>query len=165
VDRLPIAIVISVAVGIVFWLLARSWRARMRRQAELGMLAAPPAEIGAIALTEDLLYVATTRAGAPLERIVVAGLGFRARAVVTVAATGILLQLAGEAPAFIPKADVRGAGRATWTIDRAVNTDGLVFVRWILGGAEVDSYLRSADPDALGAALTALAPAALRKDS
>ena len=164
-DRLPIAIVISVAVGIVFWLLARSWRARMRRQAELGTLAAPPAEIGAIALTEDLLYVATTRAGAPLERIVVAGLGFRARAVVTVAATGILLQLAGEAPAFIPKSDVRGAGRATWTIDRAVNTDGLVFVRWILGGAEVDSYLRSADPDALGAALTALAPAALRKDS
>jgi hypothetical protein len=158
VDRLPIAIVIAVAVGLVFWLLARSWRSRMRRQAELGTLAAPPAELGRVAFTEDLLYVATTRAGAPLERIVVAGLGFRARAVVTVAATGILLQLAGGDPAFIPKADVRGAGRATWTIDRAVNTDGLVFLRWVLGGAEVDSYLRSADPDALEAALAALAP-------
>jgi hypothetical protein len=158
VDRLPIAIVIAVAVGLVFWLLARSWRSRMRRQAELGTLAAPPAELGRVAFTEDLLYVATTRAGAPLERIVVAGLGFRARAVVTVAATGILLQLAGGDPAFIPKADVRGAGRATWTIDRAVNTDGLVFLRWVLGGAEVDSYLRSADPDELEAALTALAP-------
>jgi hypothetical protein len=158
VDRLPIAIVIILAVGVVFWLLARNWRARARRQSALGSSAVPPADLGAVALTEDLLYVATTRAGAPLERIVVAGLGFRARAVVTVASTGILLQLAGGDPVFIPKADIRGAGRATWTIDRAVNTDGLVFVRWVLGGAEVDSYLRSADPDALDAALTALAP-------
>jgi len=158
VDRLPIALAIIVAVGVVFWLLARSWRARARRQAGLGTLAKPPADLGSVALIEDLLYVATTRAGAPLERIVVAGLGFRARAVVTVAATGILLQLAGGEAAFIPKTDIRGAGRATWTIDRAVNTDGLVFVRWVLGGTEVDSYLRSADPDALDAALTALAP-------
>jgi len=158
VDRLPIAAVIVVVVGVVFWLLARTWRARVRRQAELGTLAAPPADLGAIAFTEDLLYVATTRAGAPLDRIVVAGLGYRARAVISVAAVGILLEIAGEEPALIPKSDLRGAGRATWTIDRAVNTDGLVFVRWVLGGTEVDSYLRSADPDALGAALSAVAP-------
>jgi hypothetical protein len=158
VDRFPIAVLIIVAVAVVFWLLARSWRARARRQAELGTLAAQPTDPGLIAFTEDLLYVATTRAGAPLERIVVAGLGYRARAVISVAASGILLQIAGERPAFIPKADLRGAGRATWTIDRVVNTDGLVFLRWVLGGAEVDSYLRSADPDALGGALSALVP-------
>ena len=157
-DRLAIAAVIIAVVGVVFWLLARNWRARMRRQAELGTLAAPPSDLGAVAFTEDLLYVATTRAEEPLERIVVAGLGYRARAVISVAASGILLEIAGEDPAFIPKADIRGAGRATWTIDRAVNTDGLVFIRWVLGSTEVDSYLRSADPDALGAALSAVAP-------
>ncbi len=158
-DRVAIAAAIVVAVVLVFWLLARSWRARVRRQADLGAAAPPPADLGAVALSDDLLYVATTRAGAPLERIVVAGLGFRARAVVTVAATGILLHLAGEDPAFIPRADIRGAGRATWTIDRAVDADGLVFVRWMLGGVEVDSYFRTATPDALAAALTALVPA------
>jgi hypothetical protein len=159
VDKVPVAIAIIVVVGVVLWLLARSWRARAGRQATLGTLAPPPADLGTPAHTEDLLYVATTRAGAPLERIVVAGLGFRARAVVTVASAGVLLQLAGEEPGFIPRADIRGAGRATWTIDRAVNTDGLVFVRWVLGGAEVDSYLRPTDPEALAAALTALVPA------
>lgn len=161
-DRLPIAIAILLVVGVVFWLLARSWRARMRRQADLGTLVSPPASLGRVAYTEDLLYVATTRAEAPLERIVVAGLGFRARAVVTVAAEGVVLELAGEDPAFVPASAIRGSGRATWTIDRVVGTDGLVFLRWSLNGTDVDSYLRSTDPDALDSALAALAPRSTR---
>jgi hypothetical protein len=39
-----------------------------------------------------------------------------------------------------------------------VNSDGLVFVRWDLNGTEVDSYLRSTDPDRLITALNALVP-------
>jgi hypothetical protein len=145
---------------VVFWLLARTWRARVRRQAELGTLAAPPADLGAIAFTEDLLYVASTRADAPLDRVTVAGLGFRARAVVTTAPSGIVLDLAGRGPVFIPREAVRGVGRATWTIDRVVDADGLIFLRWVLGTTEIDSYLRSTDPDRLVAALTPLAHAA-----
>lgn len=162
-DRLPIAAVVLVALAVVFALLARGWRARMRRQEQLGQLAEPPADLGDVALSEDLLYVATTRADAPLDRIAVAGLGFRARAVVTVAAGGVLLELAGARPAFIPSDAIRGAGRATWTVDRVVNADGLVFLRWVLGATEVDSYFRSADPAALVRALDAHAPAASRK--
>ena len=109
--------------------------------------------------TDDLLYVATTRADAPLDRVTIAGLGFRARAVVTTAPSGIVLDLAGRGPVFISKAAIRGVGRATWTIDRVVDADGLIFVRWVLGTTELDSYLRSTDPDRLVTALTALAPA------
>ncbi|MBX3194188.1 MAG: hypothetical protein KF727_03690 [Microbacteriaceae bacterium] len=158
-DRLLPALIIVAVVAIVFALLARGWRARSRSQAELGAPEAPPTEPGEVALSQDLLYVATTRADSPLDRIAVAGLRFRARAVVTVTASGVVLDLAGVRPAFIPRAAITGVGRATWTIDRVVGTDGLVFVRWRLGGAEVDSYLRSADPDALVTALTPLAPA------
>ncbi len=79
---------------------------------------------------------------------------------VTTAPSGVVLDLAGRGPVFIPKTAIRGVGRATWTIDRVVDADGLVFVRWVLGTTEVDSYLRSADPDRLVTALTPLAPAA-----
>ena len=56
-------------------------------------------------------------------------------------------------------ADLVGVGRATWTIDRAVGNAGLVFVRFRLGSAEVDSYLRPDDPAALVEAIEALLPA------
>jgi hypothetical protein len=153
------ALVVIVIVALAFTGMWFGWRARRRRQADVPVLAAPPADLGDIARRDDLFYVATTRADAPLDRIAVRGLGFRARAQVTVAAAGLLLDIAGERPAFIPVADLRGVGRATWTIDRAVRNDGLVFVRWRLGDAEVDSYLRPDDPAGLVDAIQALLPA------
>ena len=157
-DKLPIALGILAVLVIVFLLLARGWRARQRRQSGIGEPAAPPADLGTATFTDDLLYVATTRADAPLDRVTVAGLGYRARAVVSTAPSGIVLDLAGRGPVFIPKSAIRGVGRATWTIDRVVDTDGLIFVRWMLGTTEIDSYLRSTDPDRLVTALTTLAP-------
>jgi hypothetical protein len=160
VDRLPIALAIVAVLAVVFLLLARGWRARQRRQADIGEPEVPPVDFGEGDFTDDLLYVATTRAEAPLDRITIAGLGFRARATVSAAASGIVLDLAGRGPVFIPKAAIRGVGRATWTIDRVVDSDGLIFIRWVLGTTEIDSYLRSTDPDRLVTALTALAPEA-----
>jgi hypothetical protein len=158
VDRILPALAIVAVVAVVFILMALSWRARRRRQAGIGELASPPSDFGDPTYTDDLLYVATTRADAPLDRVTIAGLGFRARAVVTAAPSGIVLDLAGRGPVFISKAAIRGVGRATWTIDRVVDADGLIFVRWVLGTTELDSYLRSTDPDRLVTALTALAP-------
>lgn len=157
-DRVLIAIGIVVVVAALFTVMAVSWRARRGRQAGIGEPATPPADFGVPSYSDDLLYVATTRADAPLDRVTIAGLGFRARAVVTTAPSGIVLDLAGRGPVFIPKAAIRGVGRATWTIDRVVDADGLVFVRWVLGTTELDSYLRSTDPDRLVTALTAIAP-------
>ncbi len=159
-DKLPVALAIAAVLVVLFLVLASSWRSRRRRQAGIGEPEAPPADLGGATFTDDLLYVATTRAEAPLERITIAGLGFRARAVVTTAPSGIVLDLAGRGPVFIPKSAIRGVGRATWTIDRVVDADGLIFVRWVLGTTELDSYLRSTDPDRLIAALTPLAPEA-----
>lgn len=158
-DRLLDAAVVVVLLALAFTGMLLGWRARRRRQADLTEPARPPAELGRLLLRDDLFYVATTRADAPLERITVHGLGFRARAVVTVAAAGIRLDLAGEPAAFIPAADLCGVGRATWTIDRAVGKEGLVFLRWRLGETDVDSYLRPSDPPALVAAIGTLLPA------
>ena len=155
-DRILIALAILAVVVALFAVLFRAWRARQRRQSDLGDPEAPPADLGEATFTEDLLYVATTRADAPLDRITIAGLGFRARAIITTAPSGIVLDLAGRGPVFIPTSAVRGVGRATWTIDRVVDADGLVFLRWVLGTTEIDSYLRSTDPDRLVAALNTL---------
>jgi len=163
------AIVVVVILALAFTGMVLGWRARRRRQADLPRLAAPPAELGEILRHDELFYVATTRADAPLDRIVVHGLAFRARAGLTVASTGLRLDIAGEDPAFIPLADLRGVGRATWTIDRAVGKAGLVFVRFALGGGSaegqrldsqvlVDGYLRPDDPAGLVEAIQTLIP-------
>lgn len=159
---------VVIPLAIVVILMAIGWRALRRRQADVVGLAPVPRGPGAPTLTEDLLYVATTRADQPLQRIAVKGLGFRARAVLTVTGRGILLELAGGEPGFIPAAALQGVGRATWTIDRAISNDGLVFVRWWDGAASadaaaavglaLDSYFRSADPAALVAAIEPLIP-------
>ena len=157
-DRLMPTLVILGIVALVFVGLALGWRTRQRRQAGLPGLAAPPATIGGATFTDDVLYVATTRSDAPTDRIAVRGLGFRSRAGVAVHPEGVVLSIAGQPDAFIPKSAVIGVGLATWTIDRVVGKDGLAFVRWNLGDTEVDTNLRSSDPDALVAALATIAP-------
>jgi len=135
---------ILVAVLVGMWL---SWRGRQRRQAGYGHPIAPPPDPGAELLAVEGLYLATTAADDPLDRIAVKGLGFRARARVVVAESGVILELRGEGDAFIPRSSLRGAGEATWTIDRTVEPGGLVMIGWRLGegeGRRVDSYLRVA---------------------
>jgi hypothetical protein len=159
VDKVIPALVIATIVLLVFVGLAVGWRARQRRQAALPALETPPCVLGTALAVDDGFYVATTRADAPTDRIAVRGLGFRARAGIAVHPEGVLLSIAGQPDAFIPAPSIIGVGRATWTIDRVVGTDGLVFVRWNLGGTEVDTNLRVAEPEALVDALQTIAPA------
>src|SRR5690606_8271410 len=109
-----------------------------------------PDDLDAATLKASGFYVATTVADEPLNRIAVAGLGYRARASVAVHASGVSLAIPGQAPIFIPAADIRSVQKATWTIDRAVEQGGLILIRWVLGSEaadqrEVDSYLRLGD--------------------
>jgi hypothetical protein len=66
--------------------------------------------------------------------------------------------LVGSEPWFVPRADLRGVRRASWTIDRGVEEDGLNLVAWTLTGpdgrrAELDSYFRLRDPQAFDSAI------------
>jgi hypothetical protein len=157
IEWLTVASVV-IPLAVIGLLMIVGWRALRRRQSDVAGLAPVPTDAGTTTLTEDLLYVATTRADAPLERIAVKGLGFRARAVLTVSTGGIRLDLAGGEPGFIPVSALEGVGRATWTIDRAISNDGLVFVRWQRDARSLDSYFRSAAPAALVGAIEKLIP-------
>jgi hypothetical protein len=145
---------------IIVWFIMRAgWKHRGRRQAGLAAPTPAPAELGPETANRDLFYVATSRAGDPLDRIVVRGLGFRGRAVVSVHPEGVVLDIAGTQPILIERDHLRDVGRATWTIDRVVEADGLIQLGWRLGDLDVDTFLRdSDDPRILVEAIRELLP-------
>lgn len=149
-----IALIVLALAGMIL-----GWRARKKRQSFLPRPLAVPDDVGAELFSQKALYVATTIARDPLNRVTVKGLGFRAKGAVIVTQGGVILSLDGSDDVFIPKSDLRDVERATWTIDRVVESGGLVLVAWNLGETAVDSYLRvsePADPDALIDALATL---------
>ncbi|ROQ41035.1 hypothetical protein EDF46_0402 [Frondihabitans sp. PhB188] len=145
---------------VAFFLLMRAgWKGRGRRQAGITAPTLAPqfllseSALQAATAVSDLFYVATTKAADRLDRIVVGGLGFRGRAIVSVHSQGVVLDIAGSEALLIAAADLRDVGRSTWTIDRVVETDGLIRLGWRLGDLDVDTYLRSDEPDELLAAI------------
>jgi len=120
----------------------RGWRSRVKKYGHLPPLAA---DVGPVTRWFELLYVATTEVGKPMERVAVTPLAFRGKARVGVAPGGVVIDVVGEGPAGIPAAWVVGAGLATWTIDKAVDPDGLIFLRWTWGELAVESYFRVVD--------------------
>lgn len=154
-DRTVLQTIVVAFLAALLLLMVLGWRARMRRQRDIAPLVVAPLELGTTRASLVGKYVATTASGAPLDRIAVHGLGFRGNVVAVVADSGILLQLPGQ-DIFIPLADLHGVRRATWTIDRVVEKDGLHLIEWMLGDRVVDSYLRMAEPTAFEHAVTAL---------
>lgn len=157
VDRAALLAIVVVFLLLLLALMFWGWRGRKRRQSAYVAPPAMPADLGGQIAALEGFYVATTVADEPLNRIAVGGLGFRARVTTVVARAGISVGIPGE-DVFIPAGDLILADRATWTIDRVVEQDGLTRVAWSLGGTRVDSYFRMADTEAFLAAVGSLIP-------
>lgn len=142
-DKVLPAIVIVVVVVVILSLMVLSWRRRGRSQAHLPAPTVVPADIGTAIGTFEGLYLATTPNNDRLNRITVHGLGYRERGNIVVATDGFVLL--GDK--FIPVASVTGVSRASWTIDRGVEPNGLSVVSWTLGETALDSYFRLDDPE------------------
>ena len=161
-SRTVATIITALVLLAVLGLMLRSWRRRTRRDATLPAGYPQPAERGRELASAAALYVATTPRDAPLERLNIPGLGFRARGGVTVTELGVLLELAGSPALFIPADAVQLVADATVAIDRVVEPGGLLLLGWRLSttgpgasgpdstGPEtptgVDSYFRFSDP-------------------
>lgn len=149
-DKTVLLWLVVVLLVVLLVLMFLGWQARRRRQSSLPATRPMPNNIGDELFHATAFYVATTMAGDPLNRVAVRGLGFRARADISVTSEGIVLDIPGQSDIWLPAADLRGVDRATWTIDRVVERDGLVLVAWDLVGDDarvsVDSYLRFDTP-------------------
>ena len=147
-DRsIPAAIALAFALALLL-LMLRSWLARRKRDANLSAGYPLPTERAAERASAPVFYVATTPRDAPLERLAIAGLGFRARAQIAVIETGVLLTLAGSDTIFVPASAIEKVSNATVAIDRVVEKDGLLCLGWRLPdqAVPVDSYFRFSDP-------------------
>lgn len=156
---IPTLIILAVLAGVLV-LMWFGWRARRRRDAGLPSVPVPPADLGAPDFALDRIhYVATTRAEDALDRLAVDPLAYRGRAAVEVHPSGVVIQVTGSRPAFIPRAAIAAIGTATATVDRAVERDGLVLISWWLSPEQrADTALRVADPQDRRALREALAP-------
>ena len=83
-DKLIPALVVIGLIVVATALMALGWRNRRKRQSALDVVPVPPTELGDEVARVRVLYVATTLAEQPLERVVVGGLGFRAKAEVRI---------------------------------------------------------------------------------
>jgi len=146
-------------------LAALGWFNRRRRQGGIAAPQRPPAALGVVLGEFPGFYVATTIANDRFNRVAVHGLGFRAKSTVVVTETGIVVPIAGQPDIFIPKGDITDAARATWTIDRVVENDGLTMVAWSLADTDVESYFRAENSEAFLAAASTLAPTPTERDS
>lgn len=138
--------VICVVLVLVLALLALwAWRRRGRRQSDVDDFATPPAEFDAVA-EADIDYIATTRRDDPYDRVVVHGLAFRGPGRLIVGTDGMALEL-GERDRWIPRDSLQFVERATWTIDRVVESGGMLAIGTLAGTAAVDIYVRARTND------------------
>ncbi|WP_353810032.1 PH-like domain-containing protein [Agromyces chitinivorans] len=163
-------LVAAALVALFATLMIRSWRARRGRDA--GIVDHPqPAEPGAPVLEAPVMHVATTPHRRPVERLAPRGLGFRAAGRIDVRADGLVLDLRGEQPVYVPADALVEVTTASWAIDRGVEPEGLIALSWrarTAGDADasddlvVDTYLRAqrvGDATRIVDALTTLAGA------
>jgi hypothetical protein len=142
---LGIVAFIALCVAGFWW----GWRRRGRRQEFLPELPAVP-DGPAVDLIEPIggMYVSSTIAGRWQDRVVARGLGRRARAELHVRPDGVLIDRDHDEPVFIPTASLRSVGTAPGIAGKVVGqADGILVLTWELGGTELDSGIRSDDPD------------------
>lgn len=89
-------------------------------------------------------YVATTFAGRPLDRVSAHGLGFAGKANVDVSDEGVSISRVGEKSFLIGKKSLLDLSRTSGVIDKVVEKDGLLSLRWKLGTNELESHFRFA---------------------
>lgn len=144
-------LLLAACTALVFAAMYRGWRRRARRLIVTELPALPagsaPAEVPAI----DGVYVASTLAGQPWERVSAQGLGVKSAVRIQVLPAadasapggGVLLTRRGARDVFIPAQRLRQVRRAGGMIGKVVETDGLVIVTWQAGDTLLDTGLRT----------------------
>lgn len=142
-EQVAAVLAVVVVVPLVWWLMWLGWRGRVRRQEHLEALPGVPAGFTAGPVDDvEAVYVATTLAGQPLERVAAHGLGVRSAAVLRVGHDGVLVQRRAEHDVFIARTALRGVRLERGMVGKFVEREGLVVLTWSLGDAMLDTGLR-----------------------
>ena len=129
---------VALLIGIFVWA-GIVWSNRSKAQS---MKIVSPEEIDFSTRGSSGFYVATTFADRPLDRVSAHGLGFGGKATVEVLNDGINISRTGEKSFRIAKSSLIDIARTSVVIDKAVEKDGLLSLRWRLGDALLESHFR-----------------------
>jgi hypothetical protein len=155
VDKVIATIVVFGLISLAITGMVVSWRKKVARDSRFQIVApgvtvvthsSSPAEFSG-------LYVATTLAADPLQRVTLPGLSFRADSHVLVSSDGLSIAPRGEKPTFIPATQIVQIHRTQVAIDKAVEKDGLTAVSWrawdtlALKDVEFTSFFRFSIPE------------------
>lgn len=174
-DKLLVTVVVLFLIGLAVTGMIVSWRKRVARDSRFSVLLPDSSFIGHSVAPQEFsaLYVSTTLATDPLQRVALPGLGFRADAHLLISTDGLTIAPRGEKDTFIPAAQIVQIHRSQVTIDRVVEKDGLTALSWTafdrtLGEpVEFTSYFRISSPEirlACENALTTTFPHATSKE-
>ena len=132
--------VILVAVAI------RSVKRRAQAQGPIALLDVDSLTGNEIAEASGF-YVATTFADAPLSRLADKRLLHRGKARLSVLTDGLIIDRTGEPSISIQANDIQFVGRASATIDRGVENNGLLAITWNAGTVSLTTNLRLSHED------------------
>lgn len=149
-DRVLLTIGVVAVCLLAFAAIRVGWRHRLARQdstLSVPELPAVPVDLGVDLVTPLVgLYVSSTPAGEWQDRLVVHGLGRRARVTAHRHRAGVLLDRTGEEPIFIPADRLDGISTAPGIAGKVMGmAQGILVLTWRLGGIEVDSGIRADD--------------------
>ena len=145
-NRVFVAAIIAAVLLGVLALMAVAWRKRVRRDGEIGTGFPVPVPLPTPLVSTNVLYVATSKAGEPIERLALPGLAYRSKVGLQLSADGIAIEVPGDQTTFIPAAAITEVGQSNLTIDRVVERDGLIVVTWNPAPQiAADSYFRVLD--------------------
>lgn len=155
-ERLIPALVLLLVTLLVFWLMLRGWRSRTGSQSGLPTPARPVVGSPVLHGPIEGMYVATTSAGDPYDRIAVHGLGLRTAADVVLTDAGVVIDRAGTGDFLIPWGDVHDVRTSQGMIGKFVEPDGLIVIRWTLGDTPLESGFRTRAADARTPLITSI---------
>jgi hypothetical protein len=148
-ERLLLILGLLLLLALLIYGLYAGWRHRAARQSGLAELPVLPTDLGPdLVAPMTGLYVSTTTAGTWQDRVVARGLGRRAAGAARLSAEGVCIERDGETDIFVPATDLVEVTTAPGIAGKVIGqADGIVIVRWSLGGVALDSGFRADDPD------------------
>lgn len=140
-----VAFFLAAVLVVLIAIAAGGWR--KRRTEQEATLARPFESFSGFTPTAraEGFYVATVKAGEPLNRINAYGLGIRGRATFSATDQGLLIERVGERNLAIAKADIRSLQFVSGAIDRVVEAGGLIAITWANGQETLETTLRVVD--------------------
>ncbi len=141
--RVLLTLGVLAVIALAVFGMRHGWRTRLARQTDIAAPAPPPARLPEDAARVPGLYIATTRAGDLLDRIVAHDLGHRGRAEMVVTPGGLLIEREGERAIWIPLLDLKGARLGSGQAQKAFEPGGLLLITWALGDHLVESGFRA----------------------